>query len=191
MIKELQITPEDNILDLCCGNGILTARIAKYSGFVLGIDFSDAMITNANKYKKMNNIEYLCHDVNKISEQINMIRKNKINKVIMSEALGYFDNRDFKNILKSLNKSLTQNHSIFIGNVLFKGNKWEFYNTNRRKLDYFINNRILGRSKAIGKWWQFSELQNIAKQFSYNLKIIAQNPILNTAHYKVDVLLEK
>lgn len=191
IVKELQISYEDNILDLCCGNGFLTARIAKNAGFVLGVDFADSMLTNANKFNAMNNIEYLCHDVNNINEQNNIIRKNKINKVIISDALANFNIREFKNILKSLNQSLVLHHSIFLGNVLFKKFIWKFYNTNFRKLNYLINHKMLNKSKGLGTWWQINELLNIAKQFNYNIKIIFQNPQLSTAHYRIDLLLEK
>ncbi len=191
IIKELQINSEDNILDLCCGNGFLTVRIAKNAGFVLGVDFSNAMLINAIKYNAVSNVEYLNHDVNNLKEQEIIIRKNKINKVIISDALAYFDNREFKNILKSLNQLLVLHHSIFIGNVLFKENIWKFYNTNFRKLDYWINHKILSKSKGLGTWWKFNELRIISKQFNYNMKIIIQNPQLSTAHYRIDLLLEK
>lgn len=190
IIKELQITPEDNILDLCCGNGLLTKYIAKKAGFIFGIDFSDTMLINANKYNAGDNIEYLFHDVKKINELTKVIKSKRINKVIIYDALAYFRKQELIDILESLNKSLVCKHSILLGSVLFKEKKWNFYNTFNRKLNYLINHRILGKNKGLGKWWQYNELQSIVNQFNYKMKIISQDPKIHTAHYRVDVLLE-
>lgn len=190
IIKELQITPEDNILDLCCGNGLLTKYIAKKAGFIFGIDFSDTMLINANKYNAGDNIEYLFHDVKKINELTKVIKSKRINKVIIYDALAYFRKQELIDILESLNKSLVCKHSILLGSVLFKEKKWNFYNTFNRKLNYLINHRILGKNKGLGKWWQYNELQSIVNQFNYKMKIISQDPKIYTAHYRVDVLLE-
>lgn len=190
IIKELQITTEDNIIDLCCGNGLLTKYIAKNAGFVFGIDFSAKMIKNANYYNAGDNIEYLLHDVKKINELINIIKSKRINKVIFYDALAYFSLQEFSDIIESLNKSLVCNHSILIGNVLFQEKKWKFYNTFKRKLNYSIN-YIIGNNKGLGKWWQYNELQSIVNRFNYKLKIIYQNSKLYSAHYRIDILYEK
>lgn len=190
IIKELQITSEDNILDLCCGNGLLTKYIAKKAGFIFGIDFSDTMLINANKYNAGDNIEYLFHDVKKINELTKVIKSKRINKVIIYDALAYFRKQELIDILESLNKSLVCKHSILLGSVLFKEKKWNFYNTFNRKLNYLINHRIFGKNKGLGKWWQYNELQSIVNQFNYKMKIISQDPKIHTSHYRVDVLLE-
>lgn len=190
IIKELQITSEDNILDLCCGNGLLTKYIAKNAGFILGVDFSDTMLINANKYNAGDNIEYLLHDVKKINALTKIIKSKRINKVIIYDALACFGKQELIDILESLNQSLVCNHSILLGSVLFKEKRWNFYNTFNRKLNYLINHRILGKNKGLGKWWQYNELQSIVSRFNYKMKIISQNPKIHTAHYRVDVLLE-
>lgn len=190
LLKELKITAEDNVIDLCCGNGLLTKYIAINAGFVLGIDFSAKMIKNANYYNAGDNIEYVHHDVIKINELTNNIKSKQINKVIIYDAIAYFSSQEFSNILESLNQSLVSNHSILLGNVLLQENKWKFYNTFKRKLNYLINNKILGDSKGLGKWWELNDLQNIINRFNYKMKLIHQDSNLYSAHYRVDILLE-
>lgn len=190
IIRELQITAEDNVIDLCCGNGLLTKYIATNAGFVLGIDFSAKMIKNANHYNTGDNIEYLHHDVIKINELTNSIKSKQINKVIFYDALAYFSLQEFSDILESLNHMLTPNHSILLGSVLFKEKKWEFYNSFNRKLNYFIKHKILGKTTELGKWWQYKELQSIVNKFNYKMKIINQDSKLYSAHYRIDILLK-
>ena len=189
--EELNVSSNDNILDLCCGNGILTFRIAKNVKFVIGMDYSNTLLKNANKCKAMENIIYVNQNVIEIDEQKILIQKYNINKVIVSDALAYFSRREFMNILEALNQSLLSKHLIFLGNVLIKNRRWKFYNTVFRKFDYLINYKLLGNSKGIGKWWHIKELEFIAKHFNYKIKFIEQNPKLSTAHYRMDVVFEK
>lgn len=190
IIRELQITAEDNVIDLCCGNGLLTKYIATNAGFVLGIDFSAKMIKNANYYNTGDNIEYLQHDVKKINELTNIIKSKQINKVIISDALAYFSAQEFSAILESLNQMLVSNHSILLGNVLFHEKRWKFYNSFKRKLNYFIKHKILGKTTVLGKWWQYNELKCIFNRFNYKMKIINQDSKLYSAHYRIDILLK-
>jgi 2-polyprenyl-3-methyl-5-hydroxy-6-metoxy-1,4-benzoquinol methylase len=43
----LEVKPGDHILDIGCGNGLLTRRLASLGAKVVGIDFSESMIANA------------------------------------------------------------------------------------------------------------------------------------------------
>ena len=45
----LQLQPDDRLLDLCCGNGALTTRIAEQCRGAVGVDFSAALIEVANR----------------------------------------------------------------------------------------------------------------------------------------------
>ncbi len=190
IIRDLQITAKDNVIDLCCGNGLLTKSIATNAGFVLGIDFSAKMINNANYYNTGNNIEYLQHDVKKINELTNIIKSKHINKVIIYDALAYFSAQEFSAILESLNQMLVSNHSILLGNVLFHKKRWKFYNSFKRKLNYFIKHKFLGKTTVLGKWWQYNELHSIVNRFNYKMKIIDQDSKLYSAHYRIDILLK-
>lgn len=190
IISSLNVGSNDRVLDLCCGNGILTYEIAKRCSFVFAIDFSETMINNTRKFKTSKNIEYLQYDIKKISEIKNIIFKKNINKVVMYDALAYFNKQELLYILSTLKNILNEKHSIFIGSILLSEKKYNFYNNFKRKLNYIVNHRLLHKDKGLGKWWSIRELRSIADQLDYKFKIIHQNPKLYTAHYRVDVLLK-
>lgn len=54
LISELQLNGNERILDLGCGDGILTQQLSSLveSGYVLGIDASVGMIETAQKLSK-------------------------------------------------------------------------------------------------------------------------------------------
>lgn len=46
-IKKADIKPDDKVLDICCGTGMMTREIAKIvgeKGEVIGLDFSEKML---------------------------------------------------------------------------------------------------------------------------------------------------
>jgi trans-aconitate 2-methyltransferase len=68
LIAELEFKGDERILDLGCGDGALTAELAKLvpDGFVLGIDASESMIETAWKYNAGANVRFELLDINAI-----------------------------------------------------------------------------------------------------------------------------
>ncbi|MBP1909345.1 methyltransferase domain-containing protein [Methanolobus bombayensis] len=68
VIDELGLNDNDNILDLGCGNGLLSAKLAEKvpHGKIIGVDSSSSMIEQAEKHKK-NNMEFLLCDITKLN----------------------------------------------------------------------------------------------------------------------------
>jgi len=68
LIAELEFEGDERILDLGCGDGVLTAELAKVvpDGFVLGIDASDNMIETARKDHARANVRFELLDINAI-----------------------------------------------------------------------------------------------------------------------------
>ena len=67
LISELNLKGNEDILDLGCGDGLLTAKLAKLApnGNVIGVDASEGMIKVA-KEKEENNLKFLLMDINQI-----------------------------------------------------------------------------------------------------------------------------
>lgn len=67
LISELNLKGNEDILDLGCGNGLLTANLARLvpNGNVIGVDASEGMIEVA-KEKEENNLKFLLMDLNEI-----------------------------------------------------------------------------------------------------------------------------
>ncbi|MDQ7062681.1 MAG: class I SAM-dependent methyltransferase [candidate division KSB1 bacterium] len=60
------LNKEDRVLDVCCGNGITTVKLARFCKHILGIDLSKEMIRNGMKLLKtidLQNVEFQVGDV--------------------------------------------------------------------------------------------------------------------------------
>ncbi len=189
--KELQLTDDDRMLDLCCGNGVMTYVFAPVVKEIVGVDISKPYVQNANKYKKAVNISYLLGDVTNLNKLSSELKLNSFNKILLYGSLGYFTPKDLEKILGYLGDLVTPQVRMMIGSILDKTKKWNFFNTWQRKFNYIFKYKLLGIDMGLGRWWTKKEIKTIANKFGYDCRIINQNPILHTAHYRFDCLLTK
>ena len=186
----LELTAHDRVLDLCCGNGMITYELGKKAHSITGIDFSPEYLNNANKHKKSPTIEYILHNVTKLSEIGELLREKRINKVLLYGSLAYVSKEGFEDILLDLH-SLTQPFTkIYIGSILDKQKKWKFFNTLSRKFA-LLKLMLFNDDPGIGNWWSRDSIQRISREKGYSCRIRDQNPFLHTAHYRFDVVLTK
>jgi len=149
VIKGLSLSLNDNLLDLCCGNGVITQQLSKYCQTICAMDISNELIAIAKKSYSTSNIEYKTKDVYYLSEYID--KKQNINKVVMFAALQHFKQSDFTALLKSILSICGSNTKIFFGFVTDNEYKWSFHNTLKKKSCYFY--RKILNTDMMGTWW--------------------------------------
>jgi trans-aconitate methyltransferase len=109
LISELTLKGNEVILDLGCGDGILTEQLSALvpNGKIIGIDASIGMINTAKKLEK-ENVSFICMDIN------NMSFINQFDVIFSNAALHWV-----KNHRKLLENSLT---ALRAGGII----KWNF-----------------------------------------------------------------
>ena len=185
--KGLDLNSSDILLDLCCGNGIITYELSKLVSKVIGIDFSVPYIENARKFKSSDNITYILHDVTELGS----LELPKATKILLYGSLAYLNADQVDKIFQALNKIGNKWVIIYFGSILDKSNIWNFFNTTKRKIVYLLFYRMLGRDPGVGKWWSKSEISSLAMKHGFECNFIPQNLILHTAHYRFDVIISR
>lgn len=188
--KNLKLTKSDNLLDLCCGNGVLTYELSKKVKTTTGIDSSKLYIENANTYKKSNFIEYIEMDILNI-DLIDKIYLKKFTKVLIQSSVQYLDKKELSIILEKLYNLTSDEVIIMLGNVLDYSKRYKFYNTLGRKWQYLFYKKILKKDLGLGNWWKKTTLLKVCSDKKYNCTFLTQAPLLNTAHYRYDCILTK
>lgn len=126
LIAELTLSGNEEILDLGCGDGVLTEQLSQLvpNGKVLGIDTSEGMIATA-KNRGKSNLEFMQMDIN------NMNFQNMFDIIFSNAALHWVKNHE-KLLLNSFN-ALKRN-GVLLWDFAGNGNCSNFYEVVREKI---------------------------------------------------------
>ena len=102
-IEKANITKEDVVCDLYCGIGTIGIFASKFAKKVYGIEIVEQAIEDAKanaKLNKVNNIDFICGDVEEAFDEL--IKKEKVNPdvVIVDPPRKGLDENTINNILK-------------------------------------------------------------------------------------------
>lgn len=187
ILANLKLSSKDLLLDLCCGNGLITSSLSQSVQKTVGMDFSAPLIQNANQNHCSDNVEYILGDVKDLAEYEAKFEQ-KFDKVLCYEALAFFDEDDLRGLLLNLKKIIAPDATVLIASVLDKDCKSNFYNTWSRKIKGIIL-KLKRADPGLGKWWDMKKFKSIAASSGYTCTVMNQNSFLHTAHYRKDIVL--
>lgn len=183
IVAGLCLTTDDTLLDLCCGNGLLTARCALHCRHVTGVDFSVPLIRIARERFLAENIEYVVADVRALPSAI---QERPYSKIMMYGALQHLSAADVELLLQQLRESHAHTAPLFVGAIPDRDRLWAFYNTEERRREYA--RRVQEGTEALGHWWTVAELSEVARRAGYRVELLPETSTLPTAHYRFDAL---
>jgi trans-aconitate methyltransferase len=168
IIAEFNFKGNEYILDLGCGDGVLTSQLADMvpNGFVLGIDASEGMITSATQNKKPN-LEFQLLDINQLDF------KERFDLIFSNAVLHWV--KDHKRLLSNTYNALKRD-GIIRFNFAADGNCSYFFNIINQTIqkeeyrDYFKD--------FVWPWFMptLDQYKKILDNFSFsNVKIWEEN----------------
>jgi predicted TPR repeat methyltransferase len=184
MVENLNLTKDDILLDICCGNGLLTDKLSGIVNFVYAVDFSEGLIEIARKKNQHANCRYDVGDLTKIDLQ----QYNSINKLSVYSGLQYISLGELDVFFKKIaacNKPLL----AYFSNVPDKEKLWNYYDTDAKKEFYF--QREEEGKPHIGTWFNKNEIAHIAESSGLTCKFLEIDKAVNTSYYRFDILLSK
>jgi cyclopropane fatty-acyl-phospholipid synthase-like methyltransferase len=183
VVERLAIDRRDRVLDLCCGNGLITRRCAARCREIIGVDFSAPLIRTASAHFSAENIRYVEADVRRLPA---WLFDEPPTKIYMYEGLQHLGTSDLEGILASLRCSAARSAPILLASVPDRDRLWNFYDTPARREEY--HRRVAEGTEAIGQWWSRADLMALTERCGYSVEFTALNPALHGAHYRFDAL---
>lgn len=186
IVKSLAVKKEDVILEMCCGNGLLTYPLSQIASKIFAFDFTPHLIEAAKKFKKNSSIDYHVGDAKSSFFDLFEI-EDYPEKYLMSDSLCYFTPEELKEIIIYI-LSKREKFVFYLTGVPNDSLKWNFYNTPERKKVY-LDGVEAGdlTNNGIARWWKKAELLKIAEEL--DLKITLKNQ--SHTNFRMDVLFEK
>lgn len=183
--KQLDIQPDEHVLDLCCGNGILSHELAQYCGQLTGVDFSQPHLDIAQKNFPAKNLTYLQGD----ATQLEAMPIGPFDKINLYFSFQYFDTYDIgQKVVFEMGKKLNPGGKIFIGDVPDAAKISVFYPSWIQRIRYKFA-RLRGRDQ-MGRFWKEKEMKQMAEKAGLNIRKLSQPSDFLYQHYRVDYLLE-
>jgi Ribosomal RNA adenine dimethylase len=183
----LNLNEDDSLLEMCCGNGLITKPLSFFCKSIYAFDFTEHLINSANEYNVSENIVY---KVGNAKEQfLDLFQfENKPNKVLMCFSLGYFTEIDLELIAHYLDQNL-ESFQFYLTGIPNDDFKFNFYNTPERKEHYYslVEKGDLSNN-GIGKWWKYEEFLKISNKYNLNCQIFEKTQVDN---YRMNVLFTK
>lgn len=183
VFKIIKINKNKTVLDLCCGNGLLSKELSPYCKKVVSVDFSkkllDKFVTNASNIEKINS------DVLKIN-----FDNNTFDIVIIYFAIQHFTEEETVELVGKCKKWLKQNGLLFIGDIPELEKKWTFFSNKKYRINYIDS--ILNNEPIIGTWFSREFFTAVGEYHNFSrMKILNQKAFMINHELRFDVLYEK
>lgn len=184
--QHLSLQLKESLLDVCCGNGLLTQRLAHRCQEVLGIDLSHAQIELARQQHPAINTQYLWADATRLSHSLS----GEFDKINLYFSFQYMDTLEKgRKALTEMHKLLKPGGKIFLGDVPDCQKLSVFFPSAFQQWKYRIQ-LMMGKS-PMGKFWCEEEIRSLAEELSMKITAFDQPAHFPYAHYRRDYLLEK
>lgn len=184
IVQKTNMQMTDNVLDVCCGNGILTQKLSKYCAKIVGIDSEKALIETAKKDFASENITYLEGDALNVSQKVS----EKFQVIIVYFSFQYFDSiPKGQKLITEMQSLLVKNGCILLGDVADGDKIKVFYPNLLHRIRYYIS--CFTGKNAMGKFWKAHEIIHICSKLKLNVQVLPQRQNLPYSYYRTDYLL--
>jgi ubiquinone/menaquinone biosynthesis C-methylase UbiE len=184
LLDLLEPAADKRLLDLACGNGLITSRLAPHFHDVTALDFSEPLIETAKRHFAPDNVTYVLGDAGEL-DAIN----GPYDCALVSAALQFFDAKEARRLLRRLISVVAANGRIVFGDVADRDRLWNFYRGYSGRFQYAVE--LVTRRPVIGHWWRASALRRLAHDEGWTASIHYQGPACPNHYFRYDAVLER
>ena len=184
VLLNLELCPTDDVLDLCCGNGIFSLPIAERCRSVYGVDVSFDFVSSIEASERPN-ITTLASDIRNLD-----FPAERFDRVLLYAGIQYFSLSEAYCLIANIWNWLRPNGVLLLGDVPDLENRWAFFRTTEQRRNYFDS--LAAGKPIIGTWFQFDWLRFAGDSAGFsNCELLRQPEGFPYAHFRYDVRLRK
>ncbi len=181
----LQLSPEDVVCDIACGNGALSQYLFDSCSSLFGSDIDSQLIATAfEHFAEPPAFDFVCMDANSyVQAEAN---PQRFTKALCYGSFSYFPADDAERVLTALHQRFINIERVYIGNLPDRQRADRFYPQGK---DYLAE---LERATApIGIWRSADDWRELAARCGWRIRFHQMPGEFYAAHYRFDVILER
>lgn len=185
VVDSLRLSPKDVVLDLACGNGALSARLYPLCGELLGVDYSDYLISVALEYfADPPRRHFICQDAASYVES--EPNPERFTKVLCYGSFAYLSVEDAVLTLENLHRRFSSVQRVFIGNLPDLARASAFYRRSMPAVSVLTD-----PTSAIGIWRTEDQMAQVAAACGWEAEFRRMPDGWYGSHYRYDALLTR
>ena len=181
----LALAPEENVLDLACGNGALSRYFFDDCASLHGVDHSAYLIEVARRhFARPPRIDFALGDA--AGYVLGEPHPERFHKVLCYGSFPFFSAADGVTVVRVLRERFVNLTRVYIGNLPDRDRADRFYTAGT---DYAA--ALDDPAAAIGIWRTEADWHALAEANGWRARIHRMPAAFYAAHYRYDVILDR
>jgi len=191
IIEKVHFNPDDVVLDVCCGNGVLAKLISKNCKEIHGVDYSEYLIKSAKKIKEEGNLSSLHLHLSDAMNIDKLFKEDFFDRSYCYFSFQYFNKHKRELLLEKLSRITKRKGWIFIGDIPDKTKMWSFYPSPKKFYREKISRMLQFKEGEcnLGWWVDPREIVDWCEKRGMSVSIMPQGVNMPHTHYRFDALI--
>lgn len=171
------------LLDLCCGNGVITKELVGIFREITAVDLSEEFVSKLNIGITRNNIAAFAADARIVD-----FPSRSFDRILCYSGIQYFSESEIISLFIKLRRWIRDEGLVVLGDIPDAKRRWNFFNSPERESAYF---EALGTEEPlVGNWFESGWLKKLSRHAGFmSAEIHPQPPTLPFQHYRFDLVL--
>ena len=181
IVDKLRVGKQENVLDLCCGNGLITVEVAKHCRSLVAVDFSETLIEDL-RGRSPDNV------TTKVANALEArFASGQFDRVLIAAAIQHFSRSEIITLFDHIYNWLTPSGILMVTDIPDSQCMWEFYDNEERENLYFES--VKNGTPILGTWLERSWLTKLARHVGFEAATpLSQPEGYWYGHYRFDLV---
>ncbi len=181
----LDLHPEDDVLDLACGNGALSSRLYAHCRSLVGVDNSEYLIEVAHaNFEDRDRSRFVLDDAAHYVES--EPEPEQFTKALCYGSFSFFTAESAQAVVTGLGRRFVNVSRVFLGNLPDRDRASAFF---PEGVDYAAD--LDDPASQAGIWRSASHLHEMAAAAGWSSRVVMMPAGFFNSHYRFDLVLER
>ncbi len=182
ILGQFRLLPNQHVLDLAGGNGLLAREFVKQVEQVTVVDVSSSLLEQSNQIER---VKTVCSDFRCVN-----FHDELFDNVLFYAGLQYLTQLETIGLLKRIRRWLKPGGCIFIGDIPDVERRWDFFDSRKRKSQYF--QALESGCPIVGTWFERDWLAELLPAIGFNnVEVLNQPKTQIYSWFRFDMRCEK